>query len=273
MIKTTESSLSSWLFEKGLTPQTVEKLTTNGFATRAAIEAMELADVQLMGIQPLAQARLLEKLLRSLCPEPQPQITQNHTETRTGRCQPQQTNQDDITQQLQAVFGTQGILKSTPVPPATGERIDLNPLSYLLPAQKPKYKDITDFVESAINADVDESVLSEQGGCQLLIRAGTKKVKLEQVSPMSWSAANIKILMELLREGTLKQEGIFDYLAYTVKVSELAGSFIWTSVLHFDRAYRKLQAQHQFRWGSDAPHLHGVHLKPRTPVTSKPKSA
>ena len=56
--------------------------------------------------------------------------------------------------------------------------------------------------------------------------SGPRKPKLDTVTPMQWSATNIKILMELLREGKLSQQVMFDYLAYTVKVSELAEGYM-----------------------------------------------
>jgi hypothetical protein len=80
---------------------------------------------------------------------------------------------------------------------------------------------------------------------------------------MQWSAANVRILLELLREGTLQTQQIFDYLAYTVHISELAGVYKWVSVLQYDNAYRQRQAQEGFRWGADVPHLDKIHLRVR----------
>ncbi len=63
---------------------------------------------------------------------------------------------------------------------------------------------------------------------------------------MQWYVANIGILQELLIAGTLKQSLMFEYLVHTAKVSEVADNYLWSSVLHFDRVYRILQAQHGF---------------------------
>ena len=70
-------------------------------------------------------------------------------------------------------------------------------------------------------------------------------------------------MSQLIKLGRLQGEAIHDYLAYSVKIGQLAGRFDWISVLLYDREYRNLQACHEFRWGSDAPHLHTVNLRPK----------
>ena len=164
-------------------------------------------------------------------------------------------------------------LPQTQLPPGSspGERVDLNPLNYLLPNQRAKFKDICDYVQESI--DQQEEVVGRGEGTEFVVRTSIKKVKVEQVSPMQWSAANIRILMDLLREGELQPRGILDYLAYTIKVSSLATPYVWTSVLQWDRAYRRLQQQMGFRWGSDSPHLSSLYLLPRQPVASKKAKA
>ena len=85
--------------------------------------------------------------------------------------------------------------------------------------------------------------------------------------------ASIRILIDLLRDGLLQHNNLFDYLAYMVKISELTASHAWASVLQFDRAYRQLQAQHGFRWAADTPHLVAVHLQPRGLTEVRPPPA
>ena len=69
--------------------------------------------------------------------------------------------------------------------------------------------------------------------------------------------------MDLLCDGELQPSVILGYLAYTVKVSSLATPYVWTSVLQWDRAYRRLQQQMGFHRGSDSPHLSSLFLHPR----------
>ena len=71
-------------------------------------------------------------------------------------------------------------------------------------------------------------------------------------------------------------QDIRDYLAYTVKVMELAGKYEWVSVLKYDDEYRQLQATYNFPWSYDSPHLHELILVPRakskSPVVSQASS-
>jgi hypothetical protein len=147
---------------------------------------------------------------------------------------------------------------------ASNERVDLNPLSYLLPKQKTKYLDITEFVRAMGQELTQEDVLGESQGGQIVFKTGRKKVHLEQVSPMQWTAASLRIMVEILRTGQLKDHSILDYISYMVKVSELADTYTWVSILHYDRAYIIMQAQNGFRWSSDSPHLDALHLRSRS---------
>ena len=74
----------------------------------------------------------------------------------------------------------------------------------------------------------------------------------------------MNILQKLLFTGDLSQSRIIDYLSYTQRVYHLFWSCELVSVLLFDREYRRLQKQHQFRWGTDVPHLHSVCLRPKS---------
>ena len=69
----------------------------------------------------------------------------------------------------------------------------------------------------------------------------------------------------LLSEGKLISNAVIDYLSYTTKVYQLTQRYENVSVYLYDREYRKLQASHGFRWGTDIPHLHVTQLVPRTP--------
>ena len=67
------------------------------------------------------------------------------------------------------------------------------------------------------------------------------------------------------RESRLTGEGMLDYLSYTTKICQLVQRYNLVSVLLYDREYRKLQCAHDFRRGTDVPHLHSVYLQPRIP--------
>lgn len=298
--------LEAELQEAGVSQETISKLVNHGFTAIAHLAAMDPNDPAQIGITSLGQQRVLQRLAivyseggrpaqggrqpvnpgetgparpdtpattpaagSGGLPAPQAQPT-----TRAG---PQATALGDPMGQLQDQLAS--LLQAMPIPAdapqskttPTGERMDINPLVYLLPNQKPKFKDICDYVDD--NSTIQEDILGKGGDTEVVVRSNIRRIKLEQVLPMQWSAANIKILMDLLREGELPVNQIFDYLAYTVKVSSLAANYTWPSILQWDRAYRKLQQQHGFRWGSDSPHLVSLYLVPRLLVNNQSKKA
>ena len=84
---------------------------------------------------------------------------------------------------------------------------------------------------------------------------------LSSVSPHQWSAANARIMYELMTQQKWSAEKLADYMAYIVKIAELAICYDWQSVLAYDYQYRQLQATLKFPWASDTPHLHQTVLK------------
>ena len=115
--------------------------------------------------------------------------------------------------------------------------------------------DIVDFVCG--NAE-EEIVVGGTGSHQVVLKAGPKKPKLETVSLSQWTIANLAILYKLHGESRLTGEGMLDYLSYTTKICQLVQRYNLVSVLLYDREYRKLQCAHDFRWGTDVPHLHSI---------------
>ena len=72
-----------------------------------------------------------------------------------------------------SVHLSQDQLTSTPVVPSTqGEQVDLNPRSYLLPKQRPKYKDITDYISEAQGTDA--RACWGEAGCEVVLKSGAK---------------------------------------------------------------------------------------------------
>ena len=75
--------------------------------------------------------------------------------------------------------------------------------------------------------------------------------------------ANTRIFSTLLFAGKLPTaRDVKDYLAYTVKVMELASRYVWESVLKYDDEFRQLQAAYGYPWSYNSHHLLGV-----TPVS------
>lgn len=73
-----------------------------------------------------------------------------------------------------------------------------------------------------------------------------------------WMAANGRIMAELICSAS--QQDIMDYVAYTVKIGEMACRFTWASVLTFDNEYRSIQAAAGFQWRADTPYPSTVSL-------------
>lgn len=122
------------------------------------------------------------------------------------------------------------------------------------------FYDICDFVPHAVDEDL---VVGGQGDQQLVIKSGPKKPKLESLTLSQWSVANLAILYKLVNEGKLVGPNLMDYLSYSTKVYQMVQRFSLTSVLLYDREYRKLQGSMNFRWGTDVQHLHTLFLQPR----------
>ncbi len=129
---------------------------------------------------------------------------------------------------------------------------------------------IIDFISSLVPKETEQT-LSDMGGSRLLISYGQQRPRLESVSLTQWVVANTRIFHSLLFSSKLPtSRDIRDYLAYTVRIMELAGKYEWTSVLKFDDEFRQLQATYSFPWSHDSNHLHQVTLVPKQ--KSKPNN-
>ena len=137
-----------------------------------------------------------------------------------------------------------------------------SPLIYLAkpPKGKAKYLDVTDFLNLQETEQGDEDAVGSKDGVDLLLRPSGAKAKLDNISQASWNIANVRILAELLSTGQLPSDQLADYLAYTVKICQLADRHTWKSVLSYDRDYRHKQALCQCRWGTELMHLRSVTL-------------
>ena len=123
-----------------------------------------------------------------------------------------------------------------------------------------KVHEIVDYIH-LIPPVVEEQVVSEQGEAQFIYRNAPRKPKLQTISVEEWCLANTRIMDILLTTNQLNELTLKDYMCYTMKVCELFKCYQRPSVLQYDREYRHLQARHNFRWGTDCPHLHTLHLR------------
>ncbi|CAC5414591.1 unnamed protein product [Mytilus coruscus] len=139
---------------------------------------------------------------------------------------------------------------------------------------KINFYDISDFVSYDIGGTSmpEERLILDSSGGQLVFKLGPLRPKLESLSLCQWSRANLSIMYKLLSTGELTQTQVLDYLSYTMRFYHLLSSCEFVSVLFFDREYRRLQQQHNFRWGTDIPNLQSVYLRPKAMYT-KPQAS
>ena len=121
--------------------------------------------------------------------------------------------------------------------------------------------DITDFISNTVE---EEIIVGGNGTQQVIVKSGPRKPKLENVTLAQWSVANLAILYRLIGESKLHAGNILDYLSYTTKICQLVQRYTLISVLLYDREYRQMQARHGFRWGTEVPHFHTIHLQVRS---------
>ena len=267
-----------------LAASTAKILEENGFKHNAALRTLRKEDIPQLNITTLAEKRLLEEAIAMTSGGPSRPQTQEETPTAVGAPSVQAGSGgaqpfDDLNARLTHLIGysAQGVTTHAPASGslinnmaapmnqmATGERVDLNPLNYLFQATKVKPLLIVDYVgNTSVSSDQYEHVLGNGEGGQFVYKTAARKPKLENISPTQWTAANMRIMMELLQRKQLDQVSMFDYIAHTIKIAQLADSFTWISVLNYDNAYRELQATTGFRWGSDTTHLTTLHLRPK----------
>ena len=164
-----------------------------------------------------------------------------------------------------SLFGVQQ--QHQPQPPAVGNTTSWqDPRIHLAAAAVDNstcHHDIADFVAKD---SLCEDVVAGTHDCTHIVVKSASKPKLDNITLSQWSIANLTILYVLLGEGKLLAHKILDYLSYSTKVYELTQRYENTSVylILYDRCeYRKLQACHGFRWGTDIPPLQTIRRVPR----------
>ena len=141
-----------------LSNATLQILVQHGFVSRRALSTLRKEDLPDLGISPLAQRRLMEQALSEINGE-----TNGATRQPVGMTNPAPDHNAGLNERLrqflapdhnsdlndclrQLLTGPSVHQPATPLSSLIGERIDLNPLNYILPQAKPKYHDITDFL-------------------------------------------------------------------------------------------------------------------------------
>jgi len=242
----------------GFTTDTVKTLQEHGFETLDDLPLLsgEANDIQALGLTLAQKLKLRQYVDKAAGPSASAasktvDVADVLKDLQLHAAQQQQHQQH----QQQHVAAATG--------PAGGALGIADPLVYLRDASGgSKHRDIADYVYLVCPVSEDH-VISDEGGVQVLFRTAPKKPKLQLVSIEEWALANTRIMDAMYTAGELVGPALRDYWAYTAKVCELFRLYDRVNVLQYDREYRHMQAQIQHRWGTDAPHLHTVHLKPR----------
>ena len=128
---------------------------------------------------------------------------------------------------------------------------------------KPKVLRIIDYLRTYIPSEQETILSSGDFSTKLVVSKDSPKKKLEQVSIAEYNIANIRIYNHLRSMGGLHTEqDVQDYLAYTIRINQLASSHEWVSVLRFDDEFRSLQAIYHLPWSHESSHLNLVYLRP-----------
>ncbi len=84
----------------------------------------------------------------------------------------------------------------------------------------------------------------------LVLRKADEQISYLGIHQHEWSAASIRVLFALIKEGQLTVDQIPNYLSYIVMIMEFVPIFEWNSILSFDVRYRENQARTGGEWGT-----------------------
>lgn len=232
--------------DHGLTQDTFSVLLNNGFTEPSLLSLLDTNNIQQLPL-PLAQRLLLTRVITQA-----PSIAPAGSATNPGTL-PATTSGLDLTG-LGDLLGLNSGQRNQNVTAVQ------DPRTYLQASSAgERYYDIIDFVPGILSRE--EKVSLPGADSRIELHIGTRKPKLETVTPHQWCAANARILYQLIKDKSLDLISMPEYLAYTVKISQLADMYEWVTVLLYDREYRRQQASLGHPWGVDNPHLYQVYLQ------------
>ena len=288
-----EDQMIKFCLDNNVQRTVVDELLDRGFDSLTALSLVDAEDLKSQRI-PVGQRRLILHISKSLGGNQGTETTvaasasgsnKTGSEEQVAREQPdlyQQTLLDSLMAQQAQMTGTNtngphNLISPSPVltnmTKESSQPSWQDPQVHIATAtgkSSSAYYDICDFVPKAVEEEV---VIGGQGEQQIVVKAGPKKPKLENLTLSQWSVANLAILYKLVADGKLKDESLMDYLSYSTKIYQLVQKCSLASVLLYDREYRQLQANMSFRWGTDVQHLHTLHLHFREKlVTQGPNS-
>ena len=135
-------------------------------------------------------------------------------------------------------------------------------------ASSQKAKHITNFLPESVKRRLQskskkEWFLAKSGEGENLVIKQDCEHPYSGITLSEWSAANCRLLADLLRSGDLNIKMIEFYLAYSTQIYDFVPKYEWESILDFDFQYRERQAEYGFNWGSLTANMELQILIPR----------
>lgn len=153
---------------------------------------------------------------------------------------------------------------------AAGNTTFLDPFQFGKGRFSSKLRAVPDYVSSLARGDNPTTISL---GNMDFVSTSQKKVPHEKLTMAQYMEGAIRMTRDLITEDSANLEQITDYLSYVVQVALFGQSFTWSSVLSYDKVYRREQAAMGFKWGTPSPLLMTSHLlKPTNEGVIKKKA-
>ena len=117
-----------------------------------------------------------------------------------------------------------------------------------------------------------ETILGTSGDAKIILKSSNeKKLSLDKITFPQWSAANLRIMHTLMKEGSLSTtEEVLDYIMYIAKISELAKCYPLPRVMQYDDFFRRMQFATKCKWRIDSQFISQQTLHRPEPTTATP---
>ena len=109
---------------------------------------------------------------------------------------------------------------------------------------------------SVYTDDTSDNTICVDGDVRLIMKSSRPKLLPEQVSMAQWVGANARIMKRFVHNGALSTpEELCAYLEYVEMFSDYAQVNTLSSVMSYDHAFRRMQAEKNRPWDSEDFHL------------------
>lgn len=135
-----------------------------------------------------------------------------------------------------------------------------DPQMYLTAATFGKSVSSNDITDLCL-AMLSNRSLWEEWGATGCTKVGTKITHVRKWNPSTMVCCQFGYIV-LAKRGWKTKHPQYSWLSiiHNQEVCQLVQCYILVSVLNYDKEYRKFQSAHEFRCGTDVPHLQSVHL-------------